>query len=98
MVIEGSFCTAVSLPSGSHRRLPFALRTMQTARVAVRAHGLFTLIFAAGLAWRVLAEIAYRPALLYIDSVKYLAGSDDSEAPGYRLLLRRLAPIRSEEH
>jgi hypothetical protein len=66
---------------------------MQTARVAVRAHGLFTLIFAAGLAWRVLAEIAYRPALLYIDSVKYLAGSDDSEPQGYRLLLRLLDPI-----
>jgi hypothetical protein len=67
-----------------------AARARQTARGASRAHWLFTLIFAAGLAGRVLAEIAYRPALLYIDSVKYLGGSDHSEPQGYRLLLRLL--------
>jgi hypothetical protein len=61
--------------------------------VAVQAHWLFTLIFTAGLAGRVLAEIAYRPALFYIDSVKYLGGSDDSEPQGYRLLLRLLDPL-----
>jgi hypothetical protein len=70
-----------------------AARARQTARGAVRAHWLFTLIFAAGLAGRVLAEIAYRPALLYIDSVKYLGGSDHSEPQGYRPLLRLLDPI-----
>jgi hypothetical protein len=60
---------------------------------AAWAHWLFALIFTAGLAGRVLAEIAYRPALLYIDSVKYLGGSDDSEPQGYRLLLRLLDPL-----
>jgi hypothetical protein len=54
---------------------------------------MFALVFAAGLALRVLAEIAYRPALLYIDSVKYLAGPDGSEPEGYRALLRLLDPL-----
>jgi hypothetical protein len=51
------------------------------------------LVFAAGLALRVLAELGYRPALLYIDSVKYLAGPDGSEPEGYRVLLRLLDPL-----
>jgi hypothetical protein len=54
---------------------------------------MFALVFAAGLALRVLAEIAYRPALLYIDSAKYLAGADGSEPAGYRVLLRLLDPL-----
>jgi hypothetical protein len=61
------------------------------ARVA-RAHWLFALVFAAGLGLRVLAQLAYRPALLYIDSVKYLAGSHGTEPEGYGLLLRLLDP------
>ena len=61
------------------------------ARV-VRAHWLFALVFAAGLGLRVLAQLAYRPALLYIDSVKYLAGSHGTEPEGYGLLLRLLDP------
>ncbi|HTX65348.1 MAG TPA: hypothetical protein VMD31_06235, partial [Opitutaceae bacterium] len=38
----------------------------------VRHHSWFLLVLTAGLVLRVLAEAAYRPALLYIDSVKYL--------------------------
>jgi hypothetical protein len=89
-------------PSTEHtgaRAPELAIRAAGTARTgvraagtAVRAHWLFTLIFAAGLALRVLAEIAYRPALLYIDSVKYLAGPDGSEPEGYQVLLRSLDP------
>jgi len=54
---------------------------------------MFALVFAAGLALRVLAEIAYRPALLYIDSAKYLAGPDGSEPEGYRVMLGLLDPL-----
>jgi hypothetical protein len=54
---------------------------------------MFALVFAAGLGLRVLAELAYRPALLYIDSAKYLAGADGSEPAGYRVLLRLLDPL-----
>ena len=66
---------------------------LRTARAIVRAHWLFAVIFAAGLGLRVLSELAYRPALLYIDSAKYLVGSAGSEPEGYRLLLRLLDPV-----
>ena len=60
---------------------------------AVRAHWVFGVVFAGGLGLRVLAELAYRPALLYIDSAKYLGGADGSEPAGYRVLLRLLDPV-----
>ena len=66
---------------------------LRTARAIVRAHWLFAVIFAAGLGLRVLSELAYRPALLYIDSAKYLVGSAGTEPEGYRLLLRLLDPV-----
>ena len=59
----------------------------------VRHHSWFLLVLAAGLALRVLAEAAYRPALLYIDSVKYLEGSVATAPQGYQALLRLLEPV-----
>jgi hypothetical protein len=52
----------------------------------------FLLVLTAGLALRLLAETAYRPALLYIDSVKYLDGSVATAPQGYQALLRVLEP------
>ena len=54
---------------------------------------MFGLVLVAGLALRVLAQLAYRPALLYIDSSKYLVGSGGSEPEGYQVLLRALDPL-----
>ena len=59
----------------------------------VRHHAWFFLVLTAGLALRVLAETAYRPALLYIDSVKYLEGSVATAPQGYQALLRPLEPV-----
>ena len=59
---------------------------------AVRRHSWFVLVLTAGLVLRVLAETAYRPALLYIDSVKYLQGSVATAPQGYQALLRLLDP------
>jgi hypothetical protein len=50
-------------------------------------------VFTAGLALRALAGAGYRPALLYIDSVKYLDGSVDTAPQGYQALLRALEPV-----
>ena len=61
-------------------------------RQAVRRHSFFLLVLTAGLVLRVLAETAYRPALLYIDSVKYLEGSVTTAPQGYQALLRLLEP------
>jgi len=59
---------------------------------AVRRHSFFLLVLTAGLVLRVLAETAYRPALLYIDSVKYLEGSVATAPQGYQALIRLLEP------
>jgi hypothetical protein len=60
---------------------------------AVRRHSLFLLVLTAGLVLRLLAQTAYRPALLYIDSVKYLEGSVATAPQGYQALLRVLEPV-----
>ena len=60
---------------------------------AVRHHWMFLLVLTAGLVLRLLAETAYRPALLYIDSVKYLEGSLATAPQGYQALLRVLDPV-----
>jgi hypothetical protein len=55
---------------------------------AARRHWLATALLLAGLVLRVLAQIAYQPALLYIDSVKYLFNAWPGTDPvGYKVPL-----------
>src|SRR5579859_175816 len=42
----------------------------------VRRHWMFLLVLAAGIMLRAIAQIAYEPALLFIDSKKYIFGTD----------------------
>ena len=54
-----------------------------------RRHWLMTALLLAGLVLRVLTQVAYRPALLYIDSVKYVYGAWPGTDPvGYKVPLR----------
>jgi hypothetical protein len=54
-----------------------------------RRHWLVTVLLAAGAALRVVTMIAYQPALLYIDTPKYLYGEYPGSDPhGYDLVLR----------
>ncbi|HEY7439379.1 MAG TPA: hypothetical protein VIC35_08270, partial [Acidimicrobiia bacterium] len=78
---------------------PAPQTTADTSRVErlrpfVVRHWLFLTLFAAGLAFRVVTQIAYRPALLYIDSYRYLENLSlepaKSEAIGYSAVLRFL--------
>lgn len=63
----------------------------RAAATAARQHWLLALLLAAGLALRTVALIAYRPALFYIDSIKYLLGAyPGNDPPGYQLLLKPL--------
>jgi hypothetical protein len=56
----------------------------------VRRHWPFWVLAGAGLALRICATIAYRPALVYIDSVRYLGGDERGLDPlGYSFLLLR---------
>ena len=54
---------------------------------AVRCHWLLTVFLSAGLALRLLTQLAYRPALVYIDSDRYLRGLSALDPLGYRALL-----------
>jgi Dolichyl-phosphate-mannose-protein mannosyltransferase len=73
------------------RRMPeLARRTPALAR----EHWLLALLLAAGLVLRVLAQIAYRPALFYIDSAKYLFGAyPGNDPPGYQLLIKPVLAV-----
>jgi hypothetical protein len=58
------------------------------ARLA-RRHWALVALLVAGSALRVLTQLAYRPALLYIDSTKYLLhGMEEYDPVGYRALVR----------
>ncbi len=55
----------------------------------LRRHWLFSALLIAGLVLRVLAQVGYQPALIYIDTLKYLYGaSPGSEPLGYTWILR----------
>jgi hypothetical protein len=59
----------------------------------LRRHWLAAGLLAAGLALRVLAQFAYRPALFYIDSIKYLYNAEGNDPEGYKLPLRAIALV-----
>jgi hypothetical protein len=68
----------------------------RTARAVLllRRHWLVSVFLAAGLALRVLAKVAYNPALIYVDTLKYLYGVYPGSDPvGYRLLLKIVLPF-----
>lgn len=59
------------------------------AAMAARRHWLVAILLAAGLVLRVLALAAYHPALIYVDTLKYLYGaSPGSEPLAYTAVLR----------
>src|SRR5215472_4747538 len=57
------------------------------ARALARRHWLFTMLLCAGLSLRILAQVAYGPALVYIDSYRYLHGGFGLDPLGYLALL-----------
>ena len=64
------------------------------AVAAVRRHWLVSVLLAAGLVLRVLSLVAYQPAIIYIDTLKYLYGASPGADPlGYRLLLKTILPL-----
>jgi len=55
---------------------------------ALRRHWLAAALLGAGLVLRLLAELAYRPALFYIDSTRYLYNAEGMDPVGYKGPLR----------
>jgi hypothetical protein len=77
----GAGAAATSGQPGRPGRIP----VLATAR----QHWLLAILLAAGLVLRVLALIAYQPALVYVDSLKYLYGASPGSDPlGYLAVLR----------
>src|SRR5580704_9244661 len=73
-------------------------RVIWAATDIVRRHWVFGLLLAAGLVLRVVAQLGYEPALLFIDSKKYIFGTDFNNGNwgsfdplGYTLLVLRPA-------
>jgi hypothetical protein len=68
-------------------------RTARTVAL-LRRHWLVSVFLAVGLVLRVLAKVAYNPALIYVDTLKYLYGVYPGSDPlGYRLLLKIVLPF-----
>ncbi|MFZ0003057.1 MAG: hypothetical protein WAK76_26485, partial [Trebonia sp.] len=61
-----------------------------TWRAMVRRHWPFAILLAAGVALRAAATVAYQPALVYLDTPRYLGGDQGGLDPlGYTYLLLR---------
>jgi hypothetical protein len=62
--------------------------------VLARQNWLACLLMAAGLVLRVMAQLAYRPALIYVDTAKYLYGAYPGSDPlGYKLPLKVILAV-----
>ncbi len=62
-------------------------------RAGLREHWLAAALIALGVILRVMAQFAYRPALFYIDSVKYLYNAEGNDPEGYKAPLRAILAV-----
>src|SRR5229473_8172382 len=82
-----------SAPSGEPGGAPGPAGRSWGTRAArlLGRHWLVAVLLAAGLALRIAAQIAYQPALIYVDTLKYLYGASPGADPlGYTLVLRTI--------
>jgi hypothetical protein len=80
-------------PSGEPGSSPGTARSSWGSRGArlLGRHWLLAVLLAAGLALRIAAQLAYQPALIYVDTLKYLYGASPGADPlGYTLVLRAI--------
>jgi hypothetical protein len=77
----------MAVPSAASGRLAVTRRAGGVAAL-LRRHWLLAVLLAAGLTLRILAQAAYRPALLFSDSIRYLYLSGGNDPVGYRVLLK----------
>jgi hypothetical protein len=72
------------------RSLPARAARRHAALAAVRRHWLAAALLAAGTVLRVLVLLAYRPALFFVDSVRYLYNAEGMDPVGYKGPLRAI--------
>src|SRR5215472_16207363 len=71
-----------------------ALALIRRTPAMLRTHWLASILIAAGVVLRVLAQIAYHPAIIYIDTLKYLYDSwPGSDPVGYKVPLKLILAV-----
>jgi hypothetical protein len=70
--------------------LPGQAARRHAALAALRRHWLAAVLLAAGTVLRVLVLLAYRPALFFVDSVRYLYNAEGMDPVGYKGPLRAI--------
>ncbi|MGH3404066.1 MAG: hypothetical protein ACRDRJ_16420 [Streptosporangiaceae bacterium] len=73
-----------------------AAQSRASALMLLRRHWLISLLLLAGVVLRVLTSMAYHPALLYVDTLKYLYKEWPGADPlGYKVLLKVMLSVTS---
>jgi len=84
----------VDAPSGLEAAGPGAPQTaFRKLIVVLRRHWLASALLAAGLVLRVLTQLAYQPALLYVDSSRYLYNAEGMDPVAYKGPLRAILAV-----
>jgi hypothetical protein len=91
-VLDHSQATAADQPVDQSAGQP-----ARRAGAFLRWHWLAAVLLTAGLVLRVLAELAYRPALFYIDTPRYLLNADGMDPVGYKGPLRAILAVGNFE-
>jgi hypothetical protein len=92
-MLENSQVEPATVESGASAARPATARA-HLAGAVLRRHWLAAVLLAAGLALRVLAQFAYRPALFYIDTTRYLYNDAPGMDPvGYKGPLRVILAV-----
>jgi hypothetical protein len=90
VITEPSRPAVASVASVASAAAPRGRRITRAAMALARRHWMLVILLTTGVGLRVITQIAYRPALFYIDSYKYLTGSSGIDPEGYRFLM---APV-----
>jgi hypothetical protein len=89
-----SIGTRLAGPDGWAGRRRGALAWTRRIPAALRYHWLATILIAAGVVLRALAQMAYHPAIIYIDTLKYLYDAwPGSDPVGYKVPLKAILAV-----
>src|SRR6516162_7841445 len=88
-MLENSQVEPATAERGASEPRPAAARAHQAVAL-LRRHWLAAVLLAVGLVLRVLTQFAYRPALFYIDTTRYLYNAEGMDPVGYKGPLRAI--------
>jgi hypothetical protein len=89
-MLGNSQLKSAGLDGQVRRAQPDQTARWRAAQAAARRHWPALALLTAGLVLRVLVQLAYRPALFYIDSTRYLYNADGMDPVGYKGPLRAI--------